>query len=114
MTNTIRTNIICKSAHDRLEFFACTGGEEFYLFSQRFDRAVFARFKKGVELSEALTPIKRRGRNLPLEKVSDKLPAYIRYVEQEYGVSLLRGRAAGDSRRTLLEKAEKDDLRYAA
>ena len=113
MSNT-RTKIICKSAHNTLEFFACTGGEEFYLFSQRFDWAVFARYKKGVELSEALTPIKRRGRNLPLEKVSDKLPAYIKYVEQEYGVSLLRGRLAGDSRKLLRAKAEKDDLRYAA
>ena len=114
MTNTTRTKIICKSAHDKLEFFACTGGEEIYLFSQRFDRAVFERYKKGVELGDALTPVKRYGRNLPLEKVSDKLPAYIRYVEQEYGVSLLRGHVSRDSRRTLRTKAEKDDLRYAA
>lgn len=113
MTNTVRTSIICKAASGRLEFFACSGREEMFLFSQRYDRAVFERFRRGVELGEALTPTKRRGRNLPLEKVSDKLPAYIRYVEQEYGVSLLHNRAA-DNRRSLRVKAERGDLRYAA
>ena len=113
MTNT-RTNIICKPTNGVLAFYACFGGEQLFLFNQRYDQAVFERFCRGVELGEALTPLKRRGRNTPLEKVSDKLPAFIRYAEQEYGVSLLRGRLHSDSRKSLIIKAEKNDLRYAA
>lgn len=114
MTKSTRISIKCRKANGYLEFYSCFGGEEIFLFSQRYNKAVFTRFCRGVELSEALTPERHCGRRSPLGKVSDKLPAYIRYAEQEYGVVLLRSHRAPDNRRTLKMKAEKNDIRYAA
>lgn len=113
MRKTFKTHIICKANGNRLNFFARCGGEEYYLFSQKFNRQLFIRFCKGIELDEALTPGKRRNVIPSSERVSDKLPAYIRFIEREYGVQLMHGRTR-DPRIALREKAERRDLRYAA
>lgn len=105
-----RIEIYCKSTKDNLSFYVSANGEEIFLFTQRFDYPTFHRFKKGVEIGDALSPKSRRSPTL--EKVCEKLPVYLKYVEQEYGIPLLQyGKGYFDARRMLREKADRAEAR---
>lgn len=107
-----RIEIYCKSNNNDLNFYVSANGEEFFLFKQRFDYPTFQRFKKGVKLGDALSPKSRRSSSPTLEKVCEKLPMYLKYVEQEYGISLLQnGKGYFDLRRTLREKADRAEAK---
>lgn len=108
-----RIEIYCKSTKDNLEFYVNANGRNYFLFMQSFDYPAYHRFKKGVELGDALSPKKRRSSHT-IKKVCEKLPGYIKYIEQEYGISLLQyGKGYFDSRRALREKAERCEARAA-
>ncbi len=111
-----RIEIFCRSTRDSLNFYVKASGREYFLFMQRFDYRTFSRFRKGVEIGDAFTPKNRRRSSPTLEKVCEKLPGHIRYIEQEYGIVLLRyGKGYFNARRMLREKAERAEAAdYAA
>ena len=87
------TRVFCKETTDRnlnrrLNFYVEAGRESHYLFSQSFTKDVYEFYKNGVSLDK---PFKHSlaNRNKSILKVFDKLPSYIRYIEQEYGLTIL-------------------------
>ncbi len=111
-----RIEIYCRSTRDSLNFYVKASGRDYFLFKQRFDFPTYRRFKKGVEIGDAFSPKNRRRSSPTLEKVCEKLPGHIRYIEQEYGIPLLRyEKGYFDARRMLREKAERAEAAdYAA
>lgn len=87
------TRVFCKQTTDRnlnqrLNFYVEAGRESHYLFSQHFNKEVNEIFKSGVSLDKPFNH-SLANRNKSILKVFDKLPSYIRYIEQEYGLTIL-------------------------
>lgn len=70
-------------------FYMTDGGKSYYLFSQKFRRGVHDYFCRGVPL-RAATDFTRAHRNFAVGKTMERLPVAIKYVEKEYGISVLR------------------------
>ena len=86
MANTI----YCKTTEKGVQsFFINANGETHFLFSQNFRRGVKDYFERGVRIDEAIN-FKRANGNSAIIHTMEKLPAYIRYVEREYGMEVLR------------------------
>ncbi len=88
------TRVFCKETTDRnlnsrLCFYLETKNENHYLFSQSFNQELYNLFKCGVSLDKALD-YSQANRNKSILKAIDKLPSHIRYIEQEYGLTILR------------------------
>ena len=84
--------ILCRELNrGTVYFYVAVAGEEYYLFGQPYRTTVWKRYRTGVPLDEALD-FGRCGQKPVLEKVAEKLPSFLRYVEKEYGVKLLRGK----------------------
>lgn len=82
----MKTTIYCKSTgHNIHSFYLVNGNEEYYLFSQEYKQRVQEYFACGVYIDEAID-FSRSNRNSYLLKTMKKLPKYIRYIENEYGV----------------------------
>ena len=84
------TRIYCLTTDKDVQSFyieAC--GETHYLFSQNFRRGVKEYFRGGVHLDAALD-LSRAKNNTALIKTMKKLSSYIRYIEKEYGLEILR------------------------
>ena len=87
------TRVFCKETTDRnlnrrLNFYVEAGRESHYLFSQSFTKDVYEFYKNGVSLDKPFNH-SLANRNKSILKVFDKLPSYIRYIEQEYGLTIL-------------------------
>ena len=74
--------------HGGLDFYLQQDGESYYLFNQRYRSDLHNWFKNGVALSQALRSVKR-GIPTTVANVAEKLPAYIRYIEKEYDITVL-------------------------
>ena len=87
MANTI----YCKTTAKGVQSFYITtaNGDTHFLFSQNFRRGVKDYFAGGVGIDEAIN-FKRAKGNSAIIRTMEKLPSYIRYVEREYGVEVLR------------------------
>lgn len=81
--------IYCKRNNNGLDFILKERGSEFFLFSQKWHRGVEEYFKDGRSLDEAIRHGKTR-KDRMVHKVKSKLPAYIRYIEDESGMVFLR------------------------
>ena len=86
MANTIYCETTAKGVQS---FFITANGETHFLFSQNFRRGVKDYFERGVRIDEAIN-FKRANGNSAIIHTMEKLPAYIRYVEREYGIEVLR------------------------
>lgn len=87
------TRVFCKKTEDRfltprLSFFVEAGRENHYLFSQSFTKEVYDFFKNGVSLDKPFNH-SLANRNKSILKIVDKLPSHIRYIEKEYGLTIL-------------------------
>lgn len=71
------------------KFYIEYGGKRYFLFSQDYRRGVNNYFCKGVSLHNALC-IKTAKRNHAVIKTMSKLKIYIRYIEKEYGLKILK------------------------
>ena len=81
----MKATIYCtEPKHGGLDFYLKVNGESYYLFNQRWRQAVKDFYKNGVSIDRALSPSHYGNRH-----ISDKLPCYIRYVEKEYGITIL-------------------------
>ena len=86
MANTIYCEITAKGVQ---RFFINANGETHFLFSQNFRRGVKDYFERGVRIDEAIN-FKRANGNSAIIHTMEKLPTYIRYVEREYGMEVLK------------------------
>ena len=73
-------------------FFLNIGAHSYFLFSQNYRRGVNNYFRTGVRLDEALDVCRSKG-DCAIIRTMEKLPSYIRYVEREYGITVLRATA---------------------
>ena len=86
MANTIYCETTAKGIQS---FFINANGETHFLFSQNFRRGVKEYFERGVRIDEAINFARAKGDNAVM-RTMEKLPSYIRYVEREYGMEVLR------------------------
>lgn len=63
--------------------------ETHYLFSQHYRRGVSDYFRHGVHL-DAAVDFSRAGRNFAILNTMRKLFSYIKYIEKEFGIAVLR------------------------
>lgn len=86
----MKTHIYCKPTSKGMHsFYLVTDGREYYLFAQGYRRGVQRHFGKGILIDDAYDYSKAR-RNPNVIHTLSKLPSYIRYVENEYGIIVLK------------------------
>ena len=86
MANTIYCETTAKGIQS---FFITANGETHFLFSQNFRSGVKEYFERGVRIDEAINFARAKG-NTAIMRTMEKLPSYIRYVEREYGMEVLK------------------------
>ena len=98
----MKTSVYCvTTGKGEQSFYLEACGETHFLFSQNFRRGVKEYFGAGVHIDAAMDFSRARS-NTSLLKTMSKLPSYIKYVEKEYGIEVLRQTArksAGAKRR---------------
>ena len=95
----MKANIFCRTtAKDTHSFFVNVEGETHFLFSQDYRLGVKHYFGKPVTIDRALDYSCAHGDHA-LMRTMEKLPAYIRYVEREYNVEVLRKTARKNSQK---------------
>lgn len=84
-----KATIICRNtSHGTHTFYLKVDGEEYFLFSQTYRRGVADYYRRDLPLDRALDHGRSKG-NTMVTHTMDKLPAYIRYLEQEYDLAVL-------------------------
>jgi len=78
---------VCKSQN---HLYLVVGNKEYYLFSQKYKKTVVDYYSKGVVLEKAMD-FSRSKRNKGITKIMEKLPAYVRNIEREYDIHVLKG-----------------------
>ena len=86
MATTIYCTPTAKGVHS---FYIEAGGETHFLFSQDYRRGVNEYFRDGVRLDDALNFSRAKGDNA-IKRTMEKLPSYIKYIEREYDLEILR------------------------
>ncbi len=71
-----------------LDFYVTIGNKRYFLFKQGYRTALEKYFSKGVIIKDAINLTKAKC-NEGLAHVMRKFPSYLKYVEKEYGVSIL-------------------------
>ena len=85
----MKTKIYCKiSSKGAHNFYISTDEGEYFLFSQNYRRGVNDYFKNGVNLNEVFNFARCKYDNAVI-RTKSKLPMYIKYVEKEYGITIL-------------------------
>ena len=86
----MKTNIYCLTTDKGIQsFYLEAQGETHYLFSQSFRRGVKEYFGQGVHLDAAMD-FSRARHDDAIVRTMKKLPSYIKYIEKEYGIEVLR------------------------
>ena len=89
----MKHTIYCKTAaKGEQSFYIVANGETHFLFRQNFRRGVKEYFGQGVCLDRAMNFAKAKG-NTALMHTMEKLPTYIKYIEREYGLEVLKSTA---------------------
>lgn len=70
-------------------FYLATDNGEYFLFKQAFRCGVHAHFQNGLRLEDAFNYSKARN-DVAIIRTISKLPTYIRYIESEYGITVLK------------------------
>ena len=86
MKATVHCEATDKEVHT---FYLVSEGIKYFLFHQSFRRGVKEYFGRGVSINEAFN-FGRSHHNTALIHTMEKLPAYIKYVEKEYGIEVLK------------------------
>ena len=86
----MKPQIYCRTTDKGVHsFYLWVDGNEYYLFRQNYRKGVHAYFRKGIRLDEVYDYSKAKHDNAIIRTLS-KLPMYIRYVESEYGLVVLK------------------------
>ena len=72
-------------------------GEIHYLFSQNYRRGVNNYFQNGVRINNAIDFSRAKG-DRAIIRTMEKLPSYIKYIEREYEIEVLRKTARRNAR----------------
>ena len=97
----MKATVYCKATDKGVHtFYLAQGREEYFLFHQNFRRGVKEYFGRGVSINEAFN-FSRSHHNTALIHTMEKLPAYIKYVEKEYGIEVLNQTAKKNQVRKL-------------
>ena len=86
MVTTIYCTPTAKGIHS---FYIEVRGKIHFLFSQNYRRGVNKYFRDGVRLGEAFNFSRAKGDNA-IKRTMEKLPSYIKYIEREYDLEILR------------------------
>ncbi len=85
----MKTTIYCKPTDKGIHsFYLTTGNEEIFLFSQAYRKGVAKFFGQGVRLEDSFN-YKKAHFDTAVIKTMDKLPMYLKYVEEESGIEIL-------------------------
>lgn len=79
------------------EFYLKYKGENYYLFMQDYKKGVNDYYEKGVTIDDAINFSKIR-KDASLRRTADKIISYVRYIEKEYDLAILR--------RTIMKQAQ--------
>ena len=91
--------IFCRTtAKGVSSFYVSVDGETLFLFSQNYHSGVRHYFRGPISVTRAIDFSCAKG-NKALLRTMEKLPAYIRYVEREYGVEVLKQTKRKNARR---------------
>ena len=86
----MKPQIYCKTtAKGEHSFYLIVDGREYYLFRQAYRRGVHTYFSNGIRLDEVYD-ISKAHRDDAIIRTLCKLPNHIKYVEQEYGIAILK------------------------
>ena len=86
----MKSKIYCKTtSKGKQSFYLLHEGKEHFLFSQNFRRSVKSYYSNGATMNEALNN-PRGGENYALRKTMEKLHTYIKYIERENGIMVLK------------------------
>lgn len=95
------TVIFCKTSDKGVHtFYLSTQNESYYLFSQNYRRGVNKYFADGVILDRAIDFSRANG-DSAIIRTMQKLPSYIKYIEREYDIDVLRKTAQKNAERRL-------------
>lgn len=81
--------VFCRKDPDHYEsinFYLEFKGRTYYLFTQHYSNTAYDRFKVRVRLEEAL----KHQKGLALRSFNEKLPKYIKYIEDMEGITVLK------------------------
>ena len=85
-----KSSIYCKTTSKGIQsFYVRVQGQTYFLFSQNYRRGVGDYFGNSVSIDKALQHSGAKGDRALLHTM-EKLPAYIKYVEREYGLRVFR------------------------
>lgn len=94
--------------YEKINFYLKFEGETYYLFTQHYSNTAWDRFKMGVRLDEAL----KHQSGLALKSFNEKLPKFIKYIEDTEGITVLKKTAKKNSRKKISRRNA--DFREAA
>ena len=101
----MKNYIICKSAGKaKTSFYLVSDHDEHYLFTQNYRKGVRDYFMNGVTINQAMDTGKGRFDNA-LVRTMEKIPTYIRYIEKECGITVLRQTKKKKERKRMVNKA---------
>lgn len=86
MKNAIYCKPTDKGVHS---FYYISGCKEYYLFSQPYRKGVADYFGYGVHLDDAMKYSKAHA-DTAVIRTMGKIPMYVRYIEKEYGIEILK------------------------
>ena len=84
----MKNYIYCTTtAKGEQSFYLMEQGTKYFLFVQAFRRSNKEVFEQGISLFD-LRKLKKHC-SFSVRHTAEKIPAYIRYIEQEYGISVM-------------------------
>ena len=86
----MKTFITCRPTEKGIHtFYLFFEKERYFLFSQPYRKGVARYYRDGVCVDEALNCSKAHG-DAAIMRTMRKLPIYIRYIEKEYDIEVLK------------------------
>ena len=107
MANTIYCKTVAKG---KQAFYVKVEGRDYYLFSQDYRISNKEFFQNGVTVDRALNHSSSRSE--AVRKTMTKLVPYIRYIEQEYDLEVLRKTIKNNEKKKNRKPYKRDTFRW--
>ena len=72
--------------YNLINFYLTCGNETYFLFTQHYSNTAYDRFKNPVSLESAM----KYQKGLQLRSFNEKLPKFIKYIEDCEGITILK------------------------
>ena len=107
-----RPVIYCEErTHGSLSFFLTHGNTDYYLFTQTYHTTLWNRYHGGLPLDDSLD-FGKCSRTVILEKFTEKLPTFLRYIENEYSIAVTRRSVKSKAAKRPRRRGRCPDVRY--